>query len=85
MAKKTYVKSKKPKYSEHEKRAYYVGYGIALANSKDESGMNNGEKFLRSGYMPSVKSANEGYSRAMQVKDNAVKRNNPFVPPKDRF
>ena len=73
---------KNKKYSKEEKRSYWVGYGIALAEKKSDSTLyrNEGERFLESGYVPSVKSANIGYEKAKADSEN--RRSKRFTPKK---
>ena len=78
------TKLNKRKFSNREKRAYWVGYGIGLANRKeDKSGYNNrGERFLETGRPSNIESANNGYRAAK--KDAEYKILERFAPPEKK-
>lgn len=63
---------KNKRYSVAEKRAYWVGYGIGMANKDSEV---KGRTILNHkvngsiGYVPSITSAKKGFDAAMQDSD----------------
>lgn len=68
---------KRTRYSTEEKRSFWVGYGIGLSEKKSLSPAceNEGERFLSSGPLSSVASANKGYDLAKKDrKENLHKR-----------